>query len=118
MRKRSYPYTVPFIRLISASIANGLDIVFFPATHYSLERMSPLTSLDFSSACQGSISILLNNSNSTSYNNALMIGPWDYMIDAGLDLSRALSGEPHLTFAKTTGKFGAAAHKNGLPISG
>lgn len=50
--------------------------------------------------------------------HALMFGPGDYMIDAGLDLSNALSGEPHPTFAKAMGKFGAAAHKNGLPIFG
>lgn len=50
--------------------------------------------------------------------SALMFGPGDYMIDAGLDLSNALSGEPHPTFAKAMGKFGAAAHANNLPIFG
>lgn len=50
--------------------------------------------------------------------HALMFGPGDYMIDAGLDLSNALSGEPHPTFAKAMGRFGAAAHNNGLPIFG
>jgi 4-hydroxy-2-oxoheptanedioate aldolase len=50
--------------------------------------------------------------------HALMFGPGDYMIDAGLDLSTALSGEPHPTLAKALGKFGAAAHKNGVPIFG
>lgn len=50
--------------------------------------------------------------------SALMFGPGDYMIDAGLDLSNALSGEPHPTFAKAMGKFGAAAHANDLPIFG
>jgi 4-hydroxy-2-oxoheptanedioate aldolase len=47
-----------------------------------------------------------------------MFGPGDYMIDAGLDLANALSGEPHPTFAKAMQKFGAAAQRNGLPIFG
>lgn len=50
--------------------------------------------------------------------SALMFGPGDYMIDAGLDLSNALSGVPHPTFAKAMGRFGAAAHANDLPIFG
>lgn len=50
--------------------------------------------------------------------HALMFGPGDYMIDAGLDLSTVLSGEPDPKFLEAMGKFGAAAHKNGLPIFG
>lgn len=50
--------------------------------------------------------------------HALMFGPGDYLIDAGLDLTSALSGEPHPTFAAAMEKFGAAAQKNGLPIFG
>lgn len=49
---------------------------------------------------------------------ALMFGPGDYMIDAGLDMSSALSGVPHPTFAKAMGRFGAAAQANDLPIFG
>lgn len=50
--------------------------------------------------------------------NALMFGPGDYMIDAGLDLSSVLTGQPHPTFAKAMTKFTEAAQRNGLPIFG
>ena len=50
--------------------------------------------------------------------HALMFGPGDYLIDAGIDLSKAMSGEPDPTFAKAMETFGIAAHKNGLPIFG
>lgn len=50
--------------------------------------------------------------------HALMFGPGDFLIDAGLDLSSALTGEPHPTFTNAMAKFGAAAQKNGLPIFG
>jgi 4-hydroxy-2-oxoheptanedioate aldolase len=47
-----------------------------------------------------------------------MFGPGDFMIDAGLDLSTVLTGEPNPGLMDAMGKFGAAAHKNGLPIFG
>ncbi|KAJ8111249.1 hypothetical protein OPT61_g6114 [Boeremia exigua] len=50
--------------------------------------------------------------------HALMFGPGDYMIDAGLDLSTVLSGEPNPKLMEAMGKFGAAAQKYGLPIFG
>jgi 4-hydroxy-2-oxoheptanedioate aldolase len=50
--------------------------------------------------------------------HALMFGPGDFMIDAGLDLSSVLSGQPDPGLLEAMGKFGAAAHKNGLPIFG
>lgn len=50
--------------------------------------------------------------------HALMFGPGDYLIDAGLDIGKALSGDPDPTFSKAMEKFGAAAAKNGLPIFG
>lgn len=50
--------------------------------------------------------------------HALMFGPGDYMIDAGLDLSTALGGEPDPKFVEAMSKFGAAAQKHGLPIFG
>jgi 4-hydroxy-2-oxoheptanedioate aldolase len=50
--------------------------------------------------------------------HALMFGPGDYLIDAGLDLEGALSGQPDPAFLEAMGKFGAAAAKHGLPIFG
>jgi 4-hydroxy-2-oxoheptanedioate aldolase len=50
--------------------------------------------------------------------HALMFGPGDYLIDAGLDLEGALSGQPDPAFVAAMGKFGAAAAKHGLPIFG
>jgi 4-hydroxy-2-oxoheptanedioate aldolase len=50
--------------------------------------------------------------------SALMFGPGDYLIDAGLDIGRALSGNPEPAFLEAMGKFGAAAAKNNLPIFG
>ena len=50
--------------------------------------------------------------------HALMFGPGDYLIDAGLDLEGALSGQPDPAFVEAMGKFGAAAAKHGLPIFG
>ena len=50
--------------------------------------------------------------------HALMFGPGDYMIDAGLDLGKVLSGEPDPKFFEAMAKFGAAAAKNNLPIFG
>lgn len=40
------------------------------------------------------------------------------MIDAGLDLGKALGGQPEPAFLEAMGKFGAAAAKNNLPIMG
>jgi 4-hydroxy-2-oxoheptanedioate aldolase len=50
--------------------------------------------------------------------SAIMFGPGDYLIDAGLDLSSALSGKPAPEFLEAMGKFGAAAAKNNIPIFG
>ena len=50
--------------------------------------------------------------------NALMFGPGDFIIDAGLDLNRVLSGNPEPQFLEAMGKFNAAAAKNDLPIFG
>jgi 4-hydroxy-2-oxoheptanedioate aldolase len=50
--------------------------------------------------------------------SAIMFGPGDYMIDAGLDLSKVLSGTPEPAFLEAMGKFGAAAAKNNVPIFG
>jgi 4-hydroxy-2-oxoheptanedioate aldolase len=50
--------------------------------------------------------------------SGLMFGPGDFMIDAGLDLGKALGGEPEPLFLEAMGKFGAAAAKNNLPIFG
>lgn len=47
-----------------------------------------------------------------------MFGPGDFMIDAGLDLGRALSGDPEPAFLEAMGKFAAAANKYELPIFG
>jgi 4-hydroxy-2-oxoheptanedioate aldolase len=49
---------------------------------------------------------------------AMMFGPGDFMIDAGLDLSKALGGEPEAPFLEAMGKFGAAAAKNNIPTLG
>ncbi|PSN69734.1 Macrophomate synthase [Corynespora cassiicola Philippines] len=49
---------------------------------------------------------------------ALMFGPGDYMIDAGLDISTYQTGEPHPKFLAAVEKFTAAALKNDLPIYG
>lgn len=40
------------------------------------------------------------------------------MIDAGIDLSKALTGESDPVLGASLGKFGAAAAKNNLPIFG
>jgi 4-hydroxy-2-oxoheptanedioate aldolase len=50
--------------------------------------------------------------------SALMFGPGDYLIDSGLDLSRALNGNPEPQFLEAMGKFNAAAAKNNIPIFG
>lgn len=50
--------------------------------------------------------------------SALMFGPGDFMIDAGLDLGKALGGEPEQPFLDAMAKFGGAAAKNNLPIFG
>ncbi len=50
--------------------------------------------------------------------HALMFGPGDYMIDAGLDISSVLNGQPDPKFLEAMGKFGAAAQKYGIPIFG
>jgi 4-hydroxy-2-oxoheptanedioate aldolase len=47
-----------------------------------------------------------------------MFGPGDFMIDANIDLSSVLSGQPVPAFLEAMGKFGAAAAKNNLPIFG
>lgn len=48
--------------------------------------------------------------------DAIMFGPGDYTIDAGLPLK--LDGEPHPTFLAALGRFMAAAKKNNLPLFG
>lgn len=50
--------------------------------------------------------------------NAIMFGPGDYIIDAGLDLNRVLGGDPEPEFLEAMGKFNAAAAKHDLPIFG
>lgn len=50
--------------------------------------------------------------------SALMFGPGDYMIDAGLDLNKVLSGEPEPEFLMAMGKFNSTAAKYDLPIVG
>jgi 4-hydroxy-2-oxoheptanedioate aldolase len=50
--------------------------------------------------------------------SAVMFGPGDYMIDAGIDLSGVLSGNPDPAFLEVMGKFSAVAAKNNLPIFG
>jgi 4-hydroxy-2-oxoheptanedioate aldolase len=50
--------------------------------------------------------------------SAVMFGPGDYMIDAGIDLSGVLAGNPDPAFLEVMGKFNAAATKNNLPIFG
>jgi 4-hydroxy-2-oxoheptanedioate aldolase len=50
--------------------------------------------------------------------SAVMFGPGDYIIDAGLDFNRVLAGEPEPAFLEAMGKFCAAAAKNNLPIFG
>jgi 4-hydroxy-2-oxoheptanedioate aldolase len=50
--------------------------------------------------------------------HALMFGPGDFMIDAGLDLLSVMNGTPDQGLLDAMGKFGAAAQKNGLPIFG
>lgn len=47
---------------------------------------------------------------------ALMFGPGDFMIDAGLPLQ--IGGEPHPTFMAAMTKFATAAKKNNLPLVG
>ncbi len=48
--------------------------------------------------------------------SALMFGPGDFMIDAGLPVT--LGGEPHPTFAAAMAKFVAAGKKYGKPLMG
>jgi 4-hydroxy-2-oxoheptanedioate aldolase len=50
--------------------------------------------------------------------SALMFGPGDFMIDAGMDLNGFLSGKPDPGFLKAMEKFNSAAAENGLPILG
>ncbi|KAF1842434.1 Macrophomate synthase [Cucurbitaria berberidis CBS 394.84] len=50
--------------------------------------------------------------------HAIMFGPGDYMIDAGIDLANVLSGKPEPAFLEAMGKFGAAAAKSNVPIFG
>lgn len=50
--------------------------------------------------------------------SALMFGIGDFMIDAGLDLTKALTGESDPFLNESLGKFGAAAANNNLPIFG
>lgn len=50
--------------------------------------------------------------------SALMFGIGDFMIDAGIDLNKVLTGEPDPVLGESLGKFGAAAAKNNLPIFG
>lgn len=50
--------------------------------------------------------------------HAVMFGPGDFMIDAQLDLNKALGGEPEPAFLQAMGKFFAAAAKNNLPVFG
>lgn len=50
--------------------------------------------------------------------SGLMFGPGDFLIDSGLNIDKALSGDPEPAFLEAMGKFGAAAAKNNLPIFG
>jgi 4-hydroxy-2-oxoheptanedioate aldolase len=50
--------------------------------------------------------------------SAMMFGPGDYMIDAGIDLNTLFNGKPDPVFLESMGKFGAAAAKNNLPTMG
>ncbi|KAF1947904.1 macrophomate synthase [Clathrospora elynae] len=50
--------------------------------------------------------------------SALMFGPGDFMIDAGLDIGELLDGKPSPKFLEAMGKFSAAAAKNDVPIFG
>ena len=50
--------------------------------------------------------------------SAVMFGPGDFMIDAGIDLKSIFSPTPDTRFLEAMGKFGAAAKKNNLPIFG
>jgi 4-hydroxy-2-oxoheptanedioate aldolase len=50
--------------------------------------------------------------------SALMFGPGDYLIDAGLDVGAVFAGAPAPQFEEAQAKFAAAAAKNKLPIFG
>jgi 4-hydroxy-2-oxoheptanedioate aldolase len=50
--------------------------------------------------------------------SALMFGPGDYMIEAGLDIDGLLKGNPDPVFFEAMGKFSAAAAKNNVPVFG
>jgi 4-hydroxy-2-oxoheptanedioate aldolase len=50
--------------------------------------------------------------------SALMFGPGDFMIDAGIDITRTFAGNPEPAFVEAMGKFNAAAAKYNLPIFG
>lgn len=47
-----------------------------------------------------------------------MFGPGDFMIDAGMDISTVLAGQPEPKFLEAMAKFNAVAAKNDLPIFG
>lgn len=48
--------------------------------------------------------------------SALMFGPGDFSIDAGIPIK--LAGEPHPTFAAAMTKWAMAAQRNGIPLFG
>jgi 4-hydroxy-2-oxoheptanedioate aldolase len=50
--------------------------------------------------------------------SALMFGPGDFMIDAGMDLDGFMKGKPDPGFLEALGRFNDAAAANGLPIFG
>lgn len=50
--------------------------------------------------------------------SALMFGPGDFMIDAGMDVDGFLKGKPDPKFFEYMAKFSAVAAKNDLPIFG
>ncbi|EMD89253.1 hypothetical protein COCC4DRAFT_23528 [Bipolaris maydis ATCC 48331] len=50
--------------------------------------------------------------------SGLMFGPGDFMIDAGMDISTVLAGQPEPKFLEAMAKFNAVAAKNDLPIFG
>ncbi|KAL5118057.1 hypothetical protein ACEQ8H_004044 [Pleosporales sp. CAS-2024a] len=50
--------------------------------------------------------------------SAIMFGPGDYMIDAGIAIGAFMDNKPDPRFFEAMGKFNAAAAKNNLPIFG
>jgi 4-hydroxy-2-oxoheptanedioate aldolase len=50
--------------------------------------------------------------------SGLMFGPGDFMIDAGIDITKTFAGNPEPAFVEAMAKFNAAAAKYNLPIFG